>query len=233
MRRGFIVLSAAIAVALLAGVASADDTPTRAAAGAPPPADVDDLARVLVVELSGGGLDAEKAGIVHVALNRSRRYKAPIREVIRSLVDGRSEWGAGCGRNPNCDYNAALAEAHLHAAFDDARLFAAAVLAGEHANPIGRRITFCHPGHSDLRRDRAAGSADERRQAAELRRRAAAASGPTRAELYRQANRVERVDSRYAFDPDTRQYLPAWSVDPKVGGAAANPPLTFGSTRFA
>ncbi len=232
MRRGLIVLSAAIAVALLAGVASAD-TPTRTAAGAPPSADVDDLARVLVVELSGGGLDAEKAGIVYVALNRSRLYKAPIREVIRSLVEDHSEWGAGCKRDPNCDYNRALAEAHLHPAFSDARLFAAAVLAGEHANPIGRRITFCHPDHPHLRRDRAAGSADERRQAAELRRQAAAASGPTRAALYRQANRVERVDSRYAYDPDTRQYLPAWSVDPTVGGAAANPPLTLGSTRFA
>lgn len=231
MRRALALVAAGIAVAL---IASSADAAQSAGADSGQSGDVaDELARVLVVELDGRGLERERAGIVHVALNRSRIYGAPIAEVIRSLVERRSEWGAGCKSDPACSYNQKLERAHEHPEFDDARRFARAVLAGSPANPIGTRITFCHPAHPDLQRDRATGDAAARDLAADLRRRAAAETGATRAELYARANEVEGVDSRYAWNPDTRQYLPAWSVAPSVGGKAQHPPITIGSTRFA
>lgn len=197
-----------------------------------PDSDVDDLARVLVVELSGQGTEAERAGIVHVALNRARYYSAPIAAVIRSQVEDRSEWGSGCRRNASCAYNRELDDAPSHPAFAAMRVFAARVVGGEVPNPIGDRLTFCHPLHTTFTDDMASGSVAERRQALALRLRALSDATSAR-QLFEQANAIEQVDPRYAWDPPTSRYLPTWAVHHDHGGKAAWPPITLGSTRFA
>lgn len=204
--------------------------------------DVDDLARVLVVELGGAGTESEQAGICHTALNRSLVYNAPIARVVRSQVRGRSEWGSGCGRNTACAYNGDLDAADTHPRFAAMRTAAERVVAGAVPNPIGPRINFCHPAHSTFARSRAEGSAEERAAAFALRQEAAVSPPGEARSLYERANIVERVDAayaaqngrvRYAWDPPTGRYLPVWAVHRNHGGKAVTTPITIGSTRFA
>lgn len=221
MRRILAAIGAGLGLVLLARSASADDDD----AGDVDVIDV--LARVIAVETSGRGTAAEHAGIVHVALNRARGWNAPVSDVVHSRVPGRPEWGSGCGDGV-CDYNDRLARVRSTGLVDLVKR----ILAGDPPNPIGARRNFLHPDHSTFTRDRARGTAAERQRARELRRRARTA-GRDAAELYRQANQVERVDPRYAWEPVLERYLPSWSVDPAHGGQARHRPLTLGRTRFS
>lgn len=195
--------------------------------------DIGDLARVLVVELDGGGTDAERAGIVHVAINRSRLYGAPIADVIRSRVAGRSEWGSGCGGSPTCAYNRELDAARTHPAFGEMADVTRAILEGDIPNSIGGRLTFCHPRHPTFARSRARGTVEDQRRAFDLRDTASMMQGAEARRRYEEANRIEQVDSRYAWDPLTGRYLPTWTIEPRHGGKSATIPITIGSTRFA
>lgn len=246
MKRGAMLLAAGAGVGLLLALrgsaSAAGPAMTNGPAGSGPqptptgpatePAQ-DAYGRVLIVELSGGGSDAERAGIVWVGRNRERLYGYPASAVVRSLVPGRSEWGSGCGDGV-CGYNNDLATAHTHPRYPAMVDFARRVLTGDVPNPIGTgRYNFCHPNARDFATSRAKGTAVEQARALELRQEAALAPAAEALRLYTEANRVERVDERYRWDPPTGRYLPAWAVAKAHGGAARQAPITIGTTRFS
>lgn len=242
MKPGIALLAAAVVLWGASKALAADEEPGRSPTSPPPGGepDADILGRVIIVELGSIRDEREVAGIVHVALNRRRLYGYPLGPIVRSRVPKRSEWGAGCGADPDCDYNRKLDIADRHPNYPGVRAAVARVLDGAVPNPIGRRFAFLHPMHATFTKDRATGTQDERRQAAELRRRAAATRDPAQAAtLWRQALHVERVplDSegqpKWAWVPNLNRYLPSWSVEPSLGGAALNTPLTIGGTRFS
>lgn len=241
MKPGIALLAAAVVLWGASKAFAADEEPGRSPTSPPgdePDADV--LGRVIIVELGSIRDEREVAGIVHVALNRQRLYGYPLDPIVRSRVPRRSEWGSGCGADPDCDYNRKLDIADQHPNYRGVRAAVARVLAGGVPNPIGDRFAFLHPMHATFTKDRATGSAAERQRAAELRRQAAAARDPAQAaRLWREALVVERVplndegEPKWAWVPNLNRYLPSWSVEPSLGGAALNSPLTIGGTRFS
>jgi hypothetical protein len=125
---------------ILGAVAPSGGDADRAKEGA------DLLARMLVVEVGELGNFMDRAGMAWVALNRSQKWGAPLRDVLYSRVQGRSEFGSGCKANPLCEYNRRLDAAHTSSAYPASLRVGQLVMWGVVPSPIGRnRLLFIHP----------------------------------------------------------------------------------------
>jgi len=107
----------------------------------PDASDLDAAARMIVVELGGGGSPEELSGMVWAALNRATAWGASLADVIYSRVPNRARWGG-----VPSTYNAALDRVDpSSAAYRRAAAVARGVLSGQVASPIGPRRAFVHP----------------------------------------------------------------------------------------
>jgi hypothetical protein len=99
--------------------------------------DLDALANMLITETGFNKSREEMAQIVFVALNRAKRYKLPIREVVDP---GRRKFPAW---NTGAPYKRLFEGAPTRSKWLAARNFAASVMSGAYRN-LGKR-SFVHP----------------------------------------------------------------------------------------
>lgn len=127
----------AAGVLLFGTKAKAALAPTPYMPGASNAADVEALARMLIVETGLNMSTEEMAQIAFVAINRAQRYKRSIPEVV--IPPGRPNW------NGSSTYARLFAAADSKSVWEKAKAFARRVLAGEFQNKGYRN--FVHPEH--------------------------------------------------------------------------------------
>jgi hypothetical protein len=105
-------------------------------------ADLDALARMLIVEHFGGS-DEERAQIIWVALNRARKLGVPIPTVVEPGTRKGVSGVTGATWNGSDKYRAAYERAASDPRFGAAKAFVRRVLAGEFSNQGFK--AFIHP----------------------------------------------------------------------------------------
>lgn len=174
----------------------------------PTAADVDALARLILVESAESGIGRpEGAGVAHVGLNRVRSGRYPSVEAAVTKRGGKDWFGRG--RDPGYCY---FTGAHLcpgrarggrlvweSRRWLDAVRQASRILQGDEDNPIGPRMLFVHPGGMP----------------------ACPAPGAV-------------AKGRICRDTHAGlRWMPAWAIPPTQGGLARTEPLLVGEAVFA
>ena len=126
-----------VGILLLTKGAKAALAPTPYMPGDSNAADVEALARMLIVETGLNMSTEEMAQIAFVAINRARRYNTSIPEVV--IPPGRPNW------NGSSTYARLFEAADSKPVWEKAKAFARRVLAGEFQNKGYRN--FVHPEH--------------------------------------------------------------------------------------